>query len=418
MLPARRTARAALVAALLLAACSDGDDASEEPPEAATTTTEAPADPGALPPALDEAEAVEGDDLDSLDELIAFVEDARGREFLQRPIVRLADDDLYAQLARDLLDVDLQQLLAEGAYLEALGLIPEGSAQDHAEARLAQIIGSAGFYDAASGILLVRGPDLEPPGTRTVVVHELVHAHDDQHLGLDRPGYELDRTTERAVTFQALVEGDATRVEDAYLASLPADEREAAIAVVGRLPDDLDGAESILEFSALAPYVLGRDLVDHVAAGGETAVDATFADPPPTTEQLLHVDAFDRGESRRRVPPPPADAPVVDHGVQGELFWTGLLRFSGADLDPATAAAASEGWGGDQYVAWLDEDGRTCIRTDVEGDTEADTAELLAALQVWVAARPEAVVETTPEGRVRVEVCFAIPVAPVGNPDR
>jgi hypothetical protein len=419
VLPARRTARAVVVAALLLAACSDGDDdASEDPPEEATTTTEAPADPGAPPPALDEAEAVEGDDLEALDELIAFVEDARGRDFLQRPIVRLAEDDLYAQLARDLLDVDLQALLAEGAYLEALGLIPEGAAQDYAEARLGQIIGSAGFYDAASGVLLVRGADLEPPGTRTIVVHELVHAHDDQHLGLDRPGFQLDRTTERSVTFQALVEGDAVRVEEAYLASLPVDEQEAAMEVVGQLPDDLDGAESILEFRALAPYVLGRDFVLHVATSGETAVDAAFADPPPTTEQLLHVDAFDRGEGRRRVPPPPADAPVVDQGVQGELFWTGLLRFSGADLDPATASAASEGWGGDQYVAWLDEDGRTCIRSDVEGDTATDTAELLAALQVWVQDRPEAVVEPTPEGRVRVEVCFAIPAAPVGNPDR
>ena len=413
-----------LAAALLLAACSDDDEAADDAPDEPTTaTTEAPAgdegaDPGAPPPAIDDAEVVEGEDAELLDELIAFVEDRRGRDFLQAPIVRLADDETYARLARELLDIDVQQLLAEGAYLEALGLIPEGAAPAYAEARIQQIIGSLGFFDPGAGILLVRGDDLAGPATQAVVVHELVHAHDDQHLGLDRPGYDLDHTSERATTFQMLVEGDATRVEQAFVESLPVDDQELVEAINGPFPTDLDDAPSIFEFSALAPYVLGAAFVDHLAAVGEPAVDAAFADPPATTEQVLHPDAFDGGEDRVRVPPPPADAPVVDQGVQGELFWTGLLRFSEAEIEPAVAAAAAEGWGGDAYVAWLDEEGATCIRTDVVGDTEADTAELLGALQTWVSARPEATVEPTDEGRVRVELCFQVPVAPVGNPNR
>ena len=417
--PARRTLSIVLAAALLLGACSGGDGAADEEPDEPRTTTTAPVDPDALPPAIEDAEVVAGADAEVLDELLAFVEEARGRPFLAPPIVRLADDETYARIARQLLDIDLQELLAEAAYLEALGLIPEGSAQAYAEARVQQLLDSLGFFDSVSGILLVRGDDLEEPATRAVVVHELVHAYDDQHLGLDRPGYDLDHTTERATTFQMLVEGDATRVEQAYVASLPEDEQDEVLEVNGDFDIDLDEAPTILDFSAASPYVTGTAFVGHLAAGGERAVDAAFADPPPTTEQVMHPEVFDRGEGRRPVPPPPADAPVVDQGVHGELFWTGLLRYSGSDdLDLATATEASEGWGGDQYVAWVDAEGRTCVRSDVEGDTAADTAELLDALLVWVEDLPEAVVESTPEGRVRVEVCFEVPIAPVGNPDR
>jgi len=39
-------------------------------------------------------------------------------------------------------------------------------------------------------------------------------------------------------------------------------------------------------------------------------------------------------------------------------------------------------------------------------------------LAIWVDDVPQALVEATPEGRVRVEVCFEVPIAPVGNPDR
>lgn len=402
---------------LLVAACSDGGDTTEEEPVDRTTTT-GPVAVGEAPPALDEAQ-VAGEDEEVLDELLVFVEAARQRPFLAPPIVRLADDELYSQLARELLDVDLQVLLAEGAYLEALGLIPEGSAEAYAEARLGQLFDTLAFFDPASGILLVRDDDLTGAATRAVVVHELVHAHDDQHLGLDRPGYELDHTTERATTFAMLVEGDATRVERAYVASLSDDEQEEMLEVIGPSDVDLDEAPSILDFRDAVPYVTGTTFVLHLAGTGERVVDAAFADPPATTEQVMHPEVFDRGEGRRPVPPPPADAPVVDQGVHGELFWTGVLRYSGNDaLDLATATAASEGWGGDQYVAWIADDGRTCVRSDVEGDTAADTTELLDALLLWVEDLPDAIVESTPEGRVRVEVCFEVPIAPVGNPDR
>ena len=79
-------------------------------------------------------------------------------------VVRLADDDTYEEVLRDLLGATLEDLLAEAAYLEALGLIPEGSAVAYAEATRQQLLSTLGFFDDETGILLVRGTDLEEGG--------------------------------------------------------------------------------------------------------------------------------------------------------------------------------------------------------------------------------------------------------------
>ena len=257
-MPARRIATPAVALLLAVTGCSDDGEPEPERAEERPATTASPRtrDPGAA--ALGETETVEGDDLEVVEELAAFVEDVRGRSFLAPPSVRLADDETYEDVLGELLGATLEELLTEAAYLEALGLIPEGSAVQYAEAQRQQLLGSLGFFDEASGILLGRGDDLDDPATRTIVVHELVHAYDHQHFSLQRPEYEGDATTERAETF-----------------------------------------------------------------------------------------------------------PIV-----------------------------------------------------VEGDTPPDTAELLAALEVWVEATPDGTVEATDEGRVRVEVCYEVPVAPTGNPSR
>jgi hypothetical protein len=425
--PARRSA--CLVVALVVlgagAACSDDGGPEPERAEERPTTTAAPGGTsgtgpgsGGGSPALGDTEAVEGEDRETIEELAAFVEDVRGRSFLATPAVRLADDDTYEEVLGDLLGATLEELVTEAAYLEALGLIPEGSAVQYAEAQRQQLLATRGFYDEGSGILLVRGADVEDATTRAVVVHELVHVYDDQHFSLDRTGYGLDATSERSETFPMVVEGDAVRVEEAYVDSLPADERAEVEEVNGVYPG-LDDLQDVLTFDGLVPYVVGRDFIRHLSAtGGEALVDDAVGHPPLTTEQVLHPEVFDRGEGRRPVPPPPAEAPVVDQGVEGELFWTTVLRFTPSELGGEQAAAAALGWGGDAFVSWLAEEGLVCTRSDVEGDTPADTAELLAALQVWVEATPDGTVESTDEGRVRVQVCYDVPIAPTGNPSR
>ena len=249
-------------------------------------------------------------------------------------------------------------------------------------------------------------------GVRTVVIHELVHALDDQWFGFDRPGYASDRTSERETTFPMVVEGNATRIENRWIDELPFELQQAARDYVGGDPSGkASDSADFLDFGILAPYRAGTPFVTGLAdSGGERAVDGVLVDPPETTEQVMFPEVFERREGRVRLSPPPADGVVIDEGVVGALFWEGLLTYSSSTVDEATAGAAVEGWGGDWQVTWAAEGGFTCTRADVVGDTDDDTAELSAALHQWAAALPEVTVADV-DGRVRLEVCYVVPSA-------
>jgi hypothetical protein len=245
------------------------------------------------------------------------------------------------------------------------------------------------------------------PYVRQTIVHELVHALDDQHFELFREEYD-ERKDELPSGFTALVEGNARRVEQAWLAEQPSDVRDAARAEERAFADgiDVDAFPEILLFEIGAPYELGEIFVGALEAeGGERAVDAAFADPPTTSEQVLFPPLYVARQPRVEVPPPPADGEVVDDRAVGALFWFGLFTTGDAGVAPQDAFRAVQGWGGDWSVTWEDGDA-ACVRIDVVGDTEQDTAELEEAMSAWAEGSAAAEVSTV-DGRVRLESCVA-----------
>ena len=343
-------------------------------------------------------------------DLHAFVADARGLDFVREVPVRLVDDEAFAALVEVFFDIDPAQLSAVSAYYEALGLIPEGTAAIYAAQLLLRYQRALGFYDPETGVLIVRGDDLDP-GTRSVIVHELVHALDDQWFDLHRPEYETNRASENVETFPMVYEGNATRIQEQWIAELPASERAEAQEAAGDPPGgELTDNADFIDFGVLARYQAGAPFVTRLAAsGGERLVDAVLLDPPSTTEQVLYPEVFDRREGRLPVPPPPADGALIDQGVVGAYFWLGLLTFAESELPSEAAEAAVRGWGGDWSVTWVDGE-VTCTRSDVEGDTRADTDELVAALTEYANAHPGVRVSEV-DGRARMEVCYEVPIA-------
>src|SRR4051812_16466537 len=155
----------------------------------------------------------------------AFVEQHRGLKFKQPVKVTLLDDAAFKK--RLLADEKTDQAQVEKAtkVLRALGLI-QGNV-DVGKAMEA-LLGDAvvGFYDPKTKELFVRGAQ-PTPYVRQVLVHELTHALQDQHFAIDRP--DLDKADdERGDAFQALVEGDAVRIDTEYRESLSAEERQQA----------------------------------------------------------------------------------------------------------------------------------------------------------------------------------------------
>ncbi|HEY2704714.1 MAG TPA: hypothetical protein VGL20_13605 [Candidatus Dormibacteraeota bacterium] len=374
----------AVATALTAAGCSSAPSApavaAPAPATAAASPTAVPtpADPPSLEAFVPDAER--------------FVETHRGLRFTTPVRVLLLDDAAFrARAGGGGIDPTL------ASDIHALQLVPR-SVDLAAAARRSQAEGLVGLYEHASRTLLVRG-SAATPFVREVLVHELTHALQDQWFGVDRP--QLDGVTdERAQAFAALVEGDAVRIEDEYLASLPASqrtrallERDAATGVRGETPAPL---AAILRF----PYGAGATFVRALAAvRGQAGVDAAFRTPPTTSAEILEPQRFLGGTAPAVHLATPAPAgPVFDRGVLGELGLRLLLDHAAATgaITTADAEVAAAAWHGDADVAWTS--GATaCMRVALAAAPGADHALLRRVLAAHAARASGVTLSETPD---------------------
>lgn len=396
----------ALLAATIVTVTRDdgsSDDATSPTSAPEDTTAEGPTE---QPPEADGPPLSEQDLEVLVDELQAYVAEARGLEFLRDVEIELADDAAFqARLLEDFED-DADEIAKVEVFYKALGLL-EPDADLLEELRGIYSAGVLGFYDPETDELVVRGTALTPY-VRQTIVHELVHALDDQHFELDRDDEYDERKDEIGSGFSAVVEGNARRIEQEWLDEQPEAVQEQAKAEEEAFADgiDVDAFPEILLFEIGAPYELGRILVDAlVGEGGQRAVDAALQDPPTTTEQVLFPPLYRERHPRVEVPPPPADGELVDDGVVGTLFWFGLFTTGDTAMGAQDAFAAVQGWGGDWAVTWQAGDA-ACVRIDAVGDTQEDTDELETALRAWAEESVAAEISIVDE-RVRVDSCVA-----------
>ena len=326
--------------------------------------------PDALPPATTAPEPVDAIDQAELDAVVAdlqaVVEQERGLVFREGIDIELLDDENYIERSRADFEADLaedpEDLANSAAALGALGLWPEGV--DPVEVLGEYLsVGSLGYYDPETGEMVVRGA-ADTPNLRITLVHELTHALDDQHLDLDRPELD-DRPDEAGFAFSALVEGNASRVEAAYTASLTDEERADAEAEQQGYIDgiDISGFPPILLAQQQFVYRTGADFVQALYdEGGNAAVDRALEDPPTTTEQILEPEDWPDRDAVVEVPAPEADGEVVEESVAGQFLIHALASLSEDEPTPE--------WDGDNTVLWQDGD-QDCLRMAVAGDLEA-----------------------------------------------
>lgn len=326
----------------------------------------------------------------------AFVENFRGKPFKEFPTVELVTDDDFGERilrdfedARDELDITTEMWRSLGFIDPAVNLA-DALATSYE-------VGVVGVYFTDTKELYVQGTELNLYA-ELVIVHELAHAHDDQWLNLDRPEFE-EVDDEVGYGFSAVVEGNASRVEAAWRAGLSAGQQEELGALeLGLLsPEDIEvylSLPRLLLLFQISPYQDGEVFIEAVAArGGEDAVNEAFANPPRTSEQVLHPELYAAGHQLIEVAPPPAEGDIIDEGLVGELAFD--LWFSDQ---------AGDGWGGDYYVSWRTDSG-ACTRIDVVGDTELDTDELFDAADLWAREAQGRSVERV-DGLVRITGCY------------
>ena len=188
---------------------------------------------------------------------------------------------------------------------------------------------------------------------------------------------------DRRVALEALLVGEATLVQTLYADGLP-EERRAALAeqaAADAQPEFHQGPPFLVEQARFA-VAAGSALALHLyRQEGAVGLDRALANPPVSTEQVLHPELYNRLEPP--VPPEPFTVVLegyetVEEGTWGERGWRSLLGGRGRY---AQAADAARGWGGDRFVLlWNAELERMVWAVRYRGDTFGDASRMADAL--------------------------------------
>ena len=233
---------------------------------------------------------------------------------------------------------------------------------------------------------------------RVALVHALTLALQDQNADLATPRRQAADDPDRTRALAALVEGDATRIELAYLSSLPAGDQTA----VRAKHDDSPSPASYGQLAAAFPMTVGRDFAAALAEqGGNPAVDAAFRRPPTSTAQVIDPKAYQDGVEPLGVRPPPGEGQRVDAGTLGEFGLAAVITGGRR----ATNAGAAGRWLGDSYGTFRTGQ-RLCTYVNIVlADTES-REQLLRDLGRFVAARGgRAAVARSADRGVRLRSC-------------
>jgi len=174
----------------------------------------------------------------------------------------------------------------------------------------------------------------------SVVMHELVHALQDQHFSASTRDRALQHDTDGELAYHALLEGEATLVMLDYLLEKSGQSFDEAVKS-DFLINALGGAAAaekavdaatpryfieVLKF----PYLEGLKLVaDAYRRGGWKEIDRLHSNPPRTTRELLHPTEYwarvARGEKGSAPFNPPASRDLLTTERLGEFHWRYLV---------------------------------------------------------------------------------------------
>jgi hypothetical protein len=273
--------------------------------------------------------------------------------------------------------------------LKGLLLLPQDDSLEslYLDMLSSQVIGL--YDDKTRTMYVVTETGQIGPTEEITYAHEYTHALQDQAFDLSRIQGTATDQGDRALARTTLIEGDATllmslwaqqNLTPAQLLSVAGAADPASAAALERIPP-------ILKETLLFPYMSGLQLtLSAFQQGGYAGVDALFANPPDSTEQILHADKLASREAPVKVSFPGDLATRLGSGwsvalqdTLGELQLGLLLQQTGG-LDEAAANTAAAGWGGDRVAVVEGPNGAEGIVLDTVWDTDADATEFSTAL--------------------------------------
>jgi hypothetical protein len=248
-----------------------------------------------------------------------------------------------------------------------------------------------GYYDPKTKVLYVV-KDAPEEYAGITIMHELVHALQDQYTNLDSLEH-IAGDDDRAAAAQAVIEGQAT-YEQIYLmaggsgnlaAQLPGGWESMRSAIRQGLSAQavFTSAPMVIQETLIFPYINGADFIRRFKA--QRPGKLPFDSMPVSTEQLMHDPAY--FGSPPDVPSLialPAIPGTIDENNFGE-FGTRLFIFQHT-RDQDRSIRASNGWDGDRYALVKTPGGNALVWATV-WDSPGDAAEFMSAIDEVMAKR-------------------------------
>ncbi|MFU8867461.1 Hvo_1808 family surface protein [Natronococcus sp.] len=258
-----------------------------------------------------------------------------------------------------------------------------------------------GYYSSDRIVLVTDGSD-EFRVDRGTLVHELVHALQDQRFGLERRGETIDeRRAENGV-----FEGEANYVPYLYEQRCEAEwdclaKPPEPTAEIAERPFNVG-----LFLSIYVPYAEGPSFVSHLhETGGWEAVDRAHDERPTTTSELIRPERYphdpieialeDRSSGEWDLETDgdgePRTETVGEATLFGSLWANGVIDRpideGGTEPVPYNYShPATDGWAGDEFRVYERADNETAHVWSLAWESEADAAAFADAYRDLLAA--------------------------------
>lgn len=333
---------------------------------------------------------------DKIAKIISFVEQWRGLALPEPlPLKFLTREQLKVKWREQAYDqAAIKTVQTQQEFYRALGLIEPGVDLGQA-AFEGQTDLLLGYYDPADKVMYVIAESVNMFADEEMAfAHEYVHALQDHYFGLDH-FLQRDKSADEQLAARSLPEGDARLVERLFTAqNITTDQLNYSVyRYLFQEHPQLEGVSPALGIFSYFPYTAGEYFVGQLYIQGNFTwdrVNQAYANPPVSTEQVMHPEKYLAGELPVLVNLPPL-APAlggtwreIDRNVLGEA---GFLVWLADQFDEQAASSGAAGWAGDAYTLWLDETHRRLLAELSLWDTEAEAIEFFETFSTYMNRR-------------------------------
>lgn len=382
--------------------------------------------PETVPPAEDDFDLFEDEyenpksdaapfDQNILDQRVAWilpkVEEIRGMKFKHEVPAGLQSADQFIDFAMDEFEHEygFEEFAAMGEAYRLLGLIdPDMDLLETTMDLLKSQVG--GYYDPKTKSFYMIDSFKQGAMADIILAHELTHALDDQVYDLQKMMSVAKDNADYEFAVRTVAEGSATSLMNLFamkglLGGWMEMDQESLAGMMGSQAEAIRDAPPFLIISLTLPYLEGNKFITRekdmivatMAVPDNKDIDTVFANPPKSSEQVLHMEKY--WDPKQRDEPTLLELPdlstelgegwkLESSNILGEL---GCFIMTEANIPDLTTAQgqisgkwtndAASGWDGDRYQSYVGPDNARVLVWTTLWDSDEDATEFYDALE-------------------------------------